>query len=229
MESLNQERFTKKDVRDLVDVATPKRKVLYMTLKDSGMRIGEAVQLRKEDIDLATNPVRITIHRSYTKTSSDRTTYVTRETKPYLEKLLVRTKEGALVFGCNEDVEKSVACEDITFRRMRELTGLTEKYKDTNRYKKTLHGFRKFCATQLEERWDKDFGHKILGHKRYLDTYFLNDDTAEKYLKAENNLMVFTTIEFDELDYEQMKSEIEANMEVKMQKMYKLLQGISGN
>ncbi len=46
------EPFKKEEIRDFIDNAIPKRKALYMTLKDSGMRISEAVQLKKETLIL---------------------------------------------------------------------------------------------------------------------------------------------------------------------------------
>jgi len=79
------EPFTKAEIRQFVDNAMPKRKALYMTLKDSGMRISEAVQLRKKDIDMKSNPVTITIPATYTKTKKGRISFVTRETKPFLQ------------------------------------------------------------------------------------------------------------------------------------------------
>jgi len=124
------EPITKGDIRAFVEVAQPKRRALYMLLKDSGMRIGEACQLKKKDIDLTTNPVTITVQANNTKTKHGRTTFVTRETKPYLQRVLDKITENDLVFGSNEDVRKSVKNEEYTFRVLRERVGLTQKYED---------------------------------------------------------------------------------------------------
>ena len=190
------ESFKKEEIRTFVDNARPQRKALYMTLKDSGMRIGEAVQLKKRDIDLTTNPVTIIIPANYTKTKKGRVTFVTRETKPYLKRLLDAKQDIDLVFGVSNDYKQSVVNEEILFMRLRETLGFTERYESNNRYKKNMHSLRAFCATQLSEIYGEEFGHGFIGHKKYLSQYIRNKEKlAEKYLRAENYLMIYETVE----------------------------------
>ena len=207
----DQEPFTKEEIRQFVDNASPKRKALYMTLKDSGMRIGEACQLRKCDIDMTTNPVRINIQADYTKTKQNRTTFVTRETAPYLRRLLAKLDSNDLVFGNNESVHQAVNSEEILFANSRKKLGFTERYPHNNRFKKNLHSFRAYCATQLTEVYSEEFAHGFIGHKGYLKQYIRNKDKlGEKYLRAENQLMVYEQIEVVDSseEVEKMKQQI---------------------
>ncbi|MDH3490283.1 MAG: tyrosine-type recombinase/integrase [Nitrosopumilus sp.] len=80
MISEDPEPFRPEEVRILLDNASPKKGFLYMVLKDSGMRIGETLQIRKKDVDCTKNPVEIKIPAWATKTKKGRTAYITRET-----------------------------------------------------------------------------------------------------------------------------------------------------
>jgi len=189
------EPFTKDEIRAFVENATPKRRALYMTLKDSAMRIGEALQLRKKDINLTTNPASIIIQAVYTKTKKSRTTFVTRETKPYLQRLLAKIDDDDLIFGSSNNARQCLLNEEVIFLRARKKLGFTQRYESNGRFKKNLHGLRAFCATQLAELHGEEFAHGFIGHRKYLDQYIRNKDKlAEKYLRAENSLMIFESV-----------------------------------
>lgn len=205
------EPITKEEIRAFIEVSTPKRRTLYMALKDSGMRIGEALQLKKKDIDLKTNPVTITIQANYTKTKRGRTTHITRETRPYLQRILDRIENNDLVFGASENQFSSVRIEENIFRRARNKLGFTERYDSNYRFKKNLHSLRAYCATQLAEIYGEEFAHGFIGHKKYLGQYIRNKNKlAEKYLRAENSLMIYQTVEVvdQSLTIEQAKKEL---------------------
>lgn len=55
------EPLTKETIKTLLDYSNHEKKALYLTLLSSGMRIGEALSLRKKDFDFSSNPVMITI------------------------------------------------------------------------------------------------------------------------------------------------------------------------
>ncbi len=216
------ESFKKEEIRAFVDNARPQRKALYMTLKDSGMRIGEAVQLKKRDIDLTTNPVTITIPATYTKTKKGRITFVTRETKPYLKRLLDTKQDDDLVFGASQDYKQSVVNEEVLFMRLRKNLGFTERYESNNRHKKNMHSLRAFCATQLSELYGEEFGHGFIGHKKYLSQYIRNKEKlAEKYLRAENYLMIYETVEI--VDRSSEISDLRREMEQNRREFQELL------
>ncbi|MFB5639060.1 MAG: tyrosine-type recombinase/integrase, partial [Nitrosopumilus sp.] len=114
------EPFTKDEIQAICDYAKgPKQKLHYMTLKDSGMRIGESVAIRKKHIDTTKNPIEITITASITKTNRTRITYVTRETAPMLINHLKRLDDEDLVFGSHENQLQATDNAENYFWRLR--------------------------------------------------------------------------------------------------------------
>ena len=55
------EPFTKEQMRILLDRCSNHNKLKYMVLKDSGIRVGELVQIKKRDINISKTPIEITI------------------------------------------------------------------------------------------------------------------------------------------------------------------------
>jgi integrase len=220
------EPFRAKQIREFVDTASRKRKPLYMTLKDSGMRIGEAMQIKRSDIDLESNPVKIEIRAEYTKTKQSRTTFVTRETKPFLVRLVKNLGDNELVFTKNPNVNQSVNTEETLFARTRDRLGYTQRYSHNNRFKINLHAFRAFTATQLAEAYSEEFGHGFIGHKGYLKQYIRNkDQLAEKYLHAENHLMIYEHVEV--VDSSEKVKELEGEILKTQQLQQELLRALS--
>ena len=220
------EPFRAKQIREFVDTSSRKRKPLYMTLKDSGMRIGEAMQIKRSDIDLESNPVKIEIRAEYTKTKQSRTTFVTRETKPFLVRLLKNLVDNDLVFTKNPNVNQSVNTEETLFARTRDRLGYTQRYSHNNRFKINLHAFRAFTATQLAEAYSEEFGHGFIGHKGYLKQYIRNkDQLAKKYLQAENFLMIYESVEV--VDSSEKVKELEGEIVKTQQLQQELLRALS--
>ena len=220
------EPFIANQIREFVDTATRKRKPLYMTLKDSGMRIGEAMQIKRSDIDLESNPVKIEIRAEYTKTKQSRTTFVTRETKPFLVRLVKNLGDNDLVFTKNSNVNQSVNTEETLFARTRDRLGYTQRYSHNNRFKINLHAFRSFTATQLAEAYSEELGHGFIGHKGYLKQYIRNkDQLAKKYLQAENYLMIYESVEV--VDSSEKVKELEGEILKTQQLQQELLRALS--
>ena len=190
------EPFTKEEVRLFCDNARADRKLLYMVLKDSGMRIGETVQLRKSDIDATKDPVQINIKAKYTKEKKSHITFVTNETKPMLLNRLAKLQDDELVFGKSENVYSAKNIEESVFNYLREKLGLTERYSHSNRHKKTLHSFRSYTATQASKALDDNWSHALLGHKQYLQQYIRNhDEYPQFYKRTEPHLMIYEQVE----------------------------------
>ena len=196
LEEEDPEPFTPEEVRLLIDNCPPKRKPLYMTLKDSGMRIQECCSFKKKDVDTTKDPVEIHLLAKYTKTKKARTTYVTRETAPLLIKKLAKLGDEDVVFATSPTPQKSVDAEWQNFNLLRKRVGLTDRYEHNKRYKKTLHSFRSFVGTQATKAVDSSWGHSLLGHKAYLGQYIRNQDDYPKFYKrTEQHLMIYEKIE----------------------------------
>jgi len=189
------EPFTREEIRLILDNSSSQRKLLYMVLKDSGMRIGETLYIRKSDIDTSQDPIQINIKAKYTKEKKSHTTFITKETKPLLLKRLENIGEDDLVFTKNENHEQAIFNEQNVFNYLREKLGLTDRYTHSNRHKKTIHSFRSFTATQASKALDDNWSHALLGHKQYLQQYIRNKEEYPKlYQRTEPYLMIYEKI-----------------------------------
>ena len=198
-----------------------------MFLKDTGCRLGEMTQLRKNDVDLEKNPIEIKIQARYTKTKKARIVYLTRETAPMVRRLLNKKQDDDLVFGSNEDVDIAKAAEKTLFAYYRnqlskDYPEFGEIYQSNGRHKKTIHSIRSFTATQCANAIDETWGHGYVGHKKYLGQYIRNQEKqAEMFLRSENYLMVYEHVEV--IDSSEKINEMEKDV-AKLQKMILLLQ-----
>jgi len=98
------EPFEHEEIRQLVVKASKKRRLLYMTLKDSALRLGETVVLKRKDFDVNKEPMEIIISGQFTKKKQARLSFVTRETARDLKRLLDPLKDDDLVFGTSPEI-----------------------------------------------------------------------------------------------------------------------------
>jgi hypothetical protein len=116
---------------------------------------------------------------------------------------------------------KAATNEGKLFDYLRKKLGFTQKYESNNRHKKNLHSLRAYCATQLAEKYGEEFAHGFIGHSKYLGQYIRNKDKiAEKYLRAENYLMIYETVEVvdQSLTIEQAKKELRQEIQDEFRK-----------
>jgi len=77
-----------KELRDIMKHLDIHCQALFLLLASSGMRIGEALQLSPEDIDLTRQPAKVTIRGQHTKSGNPRTTFLSREAVEALKQWL---------------------------------------------------------------------------------------------------------------------------------------------
>ena len=213
------EPFTHEEIRLLCDTASPEKKLLYMVLKDTAMRVGEALHLYKEDIDLTTNPISINIRAETTKTSTARAVHITPETAPMLINKIKNTQDGKKIFATNKDHLKAVSNETLmmTFYRKKIGGAFLEKYSHNGRHKKNIHSLRAFAITQIADIHGEEFAHGYAGHTKYLGQYIRrNDKIPEMIKRCAPKLMIYESIvvvDQDErvkkLEEEQQKSRLD--------------------
>ncbi len=197
----NPDPLTKEELKLIMQYAMPSRRVLYMILKDSGMRIGEGISFRKKDIDFTRDLVEIHLSANMTKTNVARTTFVTKETVPMLKDYVLDKEDNDKVFATNPIHSKAQANEEQYFTTLREKIGVKhprflERYESNKRHAISLHAMRAYTATQCSNAVSEDFGQGIIGHEKYLGQYIRNQDKMpELYKRAENHLMIYETIE----------------------------------
>jgi len=193
--------LTLDDIKKILNEASPLRRVLYLFLSSTGMRIQETLKLRKRDLDFSLDRIMVKIAGKYTKTKRPRKTLVTKETENYLLPILKTKKDDDLIFATNEDSLKSKHTEEDYFTRLRTRIGFGELRYDNGVHKITLHSFRSWFITKCN-RVDSDFGNALAGHQKYMKKYDrLSDiEKCDLFIKAEKTLSIF-----DRIDEEQQK------------------------
>jgi integrase len=185
--------LTLDEIHKIFAFSTEKRRMLYLVLIGSGMRIRECVSLRKKDFDLDfPKRIRIDIPAQYTKTKTAHSTFISKEASKFLIPHLDSLQWQDLVFATNLDPCHASMTEIEAFTRYRDQAGLTAKYESANRHHITLHSFRSYFFTRARRTHDTDIAHAMVGHTPYLDMYDRKDDMEklELYLKVEPKLAV---------------------------------------
>lgn len=191
------EPFTHEEIRLLCDTASPEKKLLYMVLKDTGMRVGEAIHLCKEDVDLMADPIRINIRAETTKTSTARIAYLTSETTQMFINKVNKTPDGKSIFATNKDHLKAVSNETLMMTFYRKKIGgvFLEKYSHNGRHKKNIHSLRAFTTTQIADIHGEEFAHGYIGHAKYLGQYIRrNNKIPEMIKRCAPKLMIYETV-----------------------------------
>ena len=185
--------LTREEIHKIFSYSIDKRRMLYLVLIGTGMRIQECVALRKRDFDLNHKKrIKIEIPARYTKTQAAHTTFVSKDAAKYLKPHLESLESDDLVFATNPNPFHAKMTEIEAFIRTRDRAGLTAKYDSTNRHHITLHSFRSYFFTRARRVHDTDIAHALVGHTAYLDMYDRKDDfeKLELYLKVEPELII---------------------------------------
>ncbi len=183
-----------KEIQDICSSAKYDKKSLYFALISSGMRIGEAMQIRKKDLDLNHDRIIVNIPARFTKLKRSRVTFLSIEAgksiKPKLEKLT----DDDLVYGTHPRVNVASNMERNYFVRCCKKQNLDMKYESTNIRKITLHSFRSYFITKIS-RHDENFAKKLAGQKGYMLQYdrMTLDEKLKLYLEIEPDLLIYNS------------------------------------
>jgi len=206
--------LSKNDIKQILDHASYKRKILYLTLSSSGMRIGETIALRKKDFDTSGKRIMINIPAKITKTKTSRRVFVSLEVNPYLMKRLNEIEDNDLVFGTNEKIYMAEGTEEKLFTRITDKIFSNMPRYESGTRKITLHSFRAFFITQAVRTIGDSFAHAVSGQEGYLKVYKRYDKEAmlEDYLKLEPALFITRDSGISEQskneEFEVLKSEV---------------------
>ncbi|NIM44077.1 MAG: tyrosine-type recombinase/integrase [Nitrososphaeria archaeon] len=181
-------------------------KALYLMLAASGMRIGEALQLRLEDIELDSDPVKVKIRGEYTKTGNPRIAFVSSEAREAVEEWL-KTREEYIGRAVGRSHRYEKASEDdrlfpfldstayIMWKNALKKTRNHEKDPSTKRLRVHPHVLRKFFRTKMGTMVPVDVAEALMGHEGYLTALYRkysDEDLARFYRQGEPSLLVFT-------------------------------------
>jgi integrase len=178
-----------------------REKAAILVLATSGMRLGEVMMLRLQDIDTKVKPSRIVIPAKFTKNSKERETYLSEEAaRALLDWLEERRKNNeslnpeSRLFDYGDTVYKAEKNFSHVFRRIMkhypELNATVEKGHRV--HKIHPHGLRKFFYSRTMPVIGEERAHAIMGHSFYMQTYYkrsLQERQAD-YLKCEPALRI---------------------------------------
>lgn len=197
----------KEQLRSIMTHLPVQGKALYLTLLSSGMRIGEALQLKLSDIDLTSDPVAVHIRAEYTKTGEKRLTFISQEAKEAIQEWLkVRSKyiEAASgkshIHAKNVEDQRLFPFSDYNARYMWAIalkkTGNGQADPRTKRMLMRPHVLRKYFRSALGAS-SIDMTETLMGHHDYLtDVYRRYPDPektlAEFYRQNEHLLSIFS-------------------------------------
>ena len=150
-----------------------RNKVIVYLLLDTGMRLSELVNLKVENINLSNE----LIHLTYTKTSIDRTVFISKQTTELLTeyKKLLNRNYGALIIEFRNN--KKVIPRYIN--RILSDIAKTLKISQSISPHKWRHTYATMC---LQNGANLEFVRKTLGHS--------NLQTTQKYLHLERKNLV---------------------------------------
>ena len=181
-------------------------KALFLTLASSGMRIGEALQLKLGDIDLDAEPARIRVRAEYTKSGNPRIAFISREARDAVREWL-RVRPQYLEAAAGKSHRYAKSREDprvfpftdanarFMWRNALKKSGLKEHDDRTNRTTLHPHVLRKFFRSRMGAVIPVDVVEALMGHEGYLtEVYrrYSEEDLAQFYLKGEHTVLVFT-------------------------------------
>ena len=193
------EPFLKEELKLILDnIVDPRRKTLFMVIKDTRLRIIESMRVKKKYFDLTTDPPELRIPRIIQKnkrTSKTRTAFLCRETVPGITQLLKNLNDEDLVFTDNPYDISARNNEIRLWRNRANKLGFTDK-KVSGHLKKNIHSIGSFTITALKEATkDPDYAHGYTGHTRYLQQYIRlsKERQIELFRQAEPYLSLYET------------------------------------
>jgi integrase len=190
---------TIEEVRRLVSHAPGARlKALILLLASSGMRVGEAVNLKVGNFDFDSKPTKVMVG-PFTKTRQQRVTFITEEAtnalKDYLGNRAKDPNSQVFLRPDGQPVTKTALRKQAM--RVIEKAGLMRKRtEDSYTNEIHVHCFRKFFKTRLTNAQMPDATvEMLLGHMNQNDrSYFraTEEELAEAYAKSESALTIFS-------------------------------------
>lgn len=140
--------------------ASPWYRALIVFLSCTGMRIGEALNMRMSWIDFESDPVKITIPGQYTKTGQERITFLTPEAARHIQEI----SEGDVIFN------KSYQSVWVALDKLRKDCGFAERGIN-GQFHFRIHKLRGFAENKIARAVDSEYAHTILGHTKDLISY----------------------------------------------------------
>ncbi|MCD6465955.1 site-specific integrase [Candidatus Bathyarchaeota archaeon] len=213
---------TREELRGIMQHLPLHGRALYLTLLSSGMRIGEALKIKIQDVELDKMPAVVHIRSEYTKTGNPRITFISEEAKETLKEWLrVRDRYLKAAAGKSHLHDKSVEDDRLfPFTAMNaramwsnalEKTGNGKRDPRTGRLVIRPHVLRKYFRATLG-KYSIDLTEALMGHEGYLTEVYRKYPNPEKelgefYKKHMHELCVFDASGLEDIKIEQKVNE----------------------
>jgi len=187
----------------------PRLQALFLAMGSSGMRIGEALNLKKKDVDITKERIKVTI-TSDTKTRMGRTTYLSKETQKFLDSIL-RKLDGEDYIFSRKNTKLQERSVNASLGRLLDAIGFVERYESNGYRKITSHSFRSYFFTKAARKHGENYAHRMVGHGGYLIQYdrMTEEEKLKMYIELEPDLVVFEQTK-NELEIERLKQDNES-------------------
>ncbi len=194
----------------------PRMQAFVLMLGSSGMRMGEALKLKKKDLDFTKKRVKVNIPAD-TKTRTGRSTYISNEAKEKIEPFLEKMSQDDYVFGKNGKVPH-ISIFSKSMIRVLDRLGLNEKYQSSSCRKISTHSFRAYFFTKAARKHGENYAHRMTGHGGYLIQYdrMTEDEKLEMYLELEPELAIFEQAK-NELEISRLREKVEGIDDLKQE------------
>lgn len=237
-----EEDLTRDRLRQILTHCDTKGKALFLFLESSGIRVGEALQLDFNDLNLESMPVKVNVRGEYTKSGDKYYSFISKEAKEALDEWLkvrgeylrtsVRRGVGLSKTGHGRGL-KSVKDGRIfpfsssvpihMWNNALRKAGLENHDKGTGRRTLHIHMLRKVFSSRMKLVVPQVIVEALMGHEGYLDDAYRRYTEAEIkewYLKGEPHLYIFVPQELRKI-----QTQFNAELEEMTKKVNDLLYG----
>lgn len=209
---------TVEELRRILNHSDLHIRTLLLTLTSTGMRPGEALKIRWDDVDLKRG--HIFIRAEYTKPKEARDVFISTECVEalsewreyhdrYIEKIEAFTWQEGITRDTEEVFPATYGSTRCKFNRVLEWADLDERDPTTGRRVLHLHTMRKYFRTRLPMGGCPiDVVEELLGHEGYLTDSYVRltlDDLERAYRQAEHELWIFKTKPINEGQLRQLE------------------------
>jgi len=209
----NETTLTSAMIKTLLAHSDIRMRALILVLSSSGMRIGEALQLRTDDFEFGANPVKLKLRAEITKNGLPRTVFITDEAAEAVRVWLgIREDTLALSYARHPELRQSVdpalafpygrTNETVRLIRVTQRAGCYSPDSQTGHNAVHFHSFRKWFLTQFKlAGGNTTVAECLAGHSGYLDLSYrriTDDELAEEYKKVLPRLTIDTPDDYFE-------------------------------
>jgi len=234
---------THHELRRIIHEGKPIARAIFLISASTGMRIGEILGLRKENIEMNKNPVWINIPAGITKTGDARTVYLSEEGRIALERWFNdRDKWIASAKSRMEKLSKHKGFEKLKgkhqeddgrvfpitrqtlesyWQLMLKRANLDMRDPTTNMRVLHAHTLRKFYRSNMIKPLGIDVTEALLGHRGYLtDAYrrYSKEDLAKLYAKHMGNVTVIQ----EPKNIEKLETDMNTQLQEKDEQLFDL-------